>query len=51
MGLDSLFSFPAIKEPESNDWPEEDGLEVDLETIHLQATEVSLTFLLIIPMI
>lgn len=43
-GLDSLFTFPAIKEPESNDWPEEDGLEVDLETIHLLATEVSLTF-------
>lgn len=43
-GLDSLFTFPAIKEPESNDWPEEDGVEVDLETIHLLATEVSLTF-------
>ena len=32
-GLESLFLFPAIKEPEQNDWPEEDGIEVDLESI------------------
>ncbi|MCL3851454.1 hypothetical protein M1P97_09165 [Parabacteroides sp. GYB001] len=44
-GLDSLFLFPAIKEPESNDWPEEDGIEVDLETVHLQAKDITLTFM------
>lgn len=43
-GLESLFLFPAIKEPEQNDWPEEDGIEVDLESIHLQTKEITLSF-------
>ena len=34
-GLESLFLFPAIKEPESNDWPEEDGVEVEIGRAHV----------------
>ena len=26
-GYNGLLAFPAMKEPESNDWPEEDGIE------------------------
>lgn len=44
-GLESLFVFPAIKAPEANDWPEQDGIEVDLDDINLSAKEVTLTFL------
>ena len=29
-GYDGLLAFPALKDPEANDWPEEDGVEVDL---------------------
>ena len=27
-GYSGLLAFPALKEPEANDWPEEDGVEV-----------------------
>lgn len=29
-GYDELLSFPSLKEPDKNDWPEENGIEVDL---------------------
>lgn len=42
--LDELLAFPALKEPAKNNWPEEEGIEVDLETPCLQSKEVSLSF-------
>ena len=29
-GYNDLLAFPAMKEPEKNDWPEEDRIEEDL---------------------
>ena len=29
-GYKDLLKFPAMTEPEKNDWPEEDGVEVEL---------------------
>lgn len=43
--FDELLAFPALKEPAKNNWPEEEGIEVDLETPCLQPKEVSLSFL------
>ncbi|MDR2968300.1 MAG: hypothetical protein LBV32_01695 [Tannerellaceae bacterium] len=39
-----LLTFPAMKEPAKNDWPEEDGVEVDLETPVLQPRNVTIPF-------
>lgn len=44
-GYNGLLAFPALKEPEENDWPEEDGVEVDLSDPKLEAKEVTITFL------
>lgn len=44
-GYDELLTFPALKEPASNDWPDEDGIEVDLSNPVLADKEVSITFL------
>ena len=38
-GYNDLLAFPAMKEPEKNDWPEEDGIEVDLSDPKLQPRE------------
>lgn len=43
-GYNDLLCFPALKEPETNDWPEEDGIEVDLSTPALEAKEVTISF-------
>lgn len=43
-GYNDLLCFPALKEPETNDWPEEDGIEVDLSSPALDAKEVSISF-------
>lgn len=43
-GYDELLSFPAMKEPDKNDWPEEHGIEVDLTEPRLQAREVKVDF-------
>lgn len=43
-GYDDLLCFPALKAPTVNDWPEEDGIEVDLETPVLEAKEVAVSF-------
>lgn len=40
----TLVAFPATKEPEKNDWPEEDGQEFDLTSPSLDSGEVSLEF-------
>ena len=29
-GYNGLLAYPSLREPEANDWPEEDGIEVDL---------------------
>ena len=44
-GYNDLLTFPALKEPEENDWPEEDGVEVDLSDPKLEEKEITLTFL------
>lgn len=44
-GYNGLLAFPAMKEPESNDWPEEDGIEVDLSDPKLKPKEAAVSFL------
>lgn len=44
-GYNDLLTFPALKEPAKNDWPEEDGIEVDLESPILQPKTVSIPFM------
>jgi hypothetical protein len=44
-GYGDLLSFPAMKTPDSNDWPEEDGREADLSAPRLKIKEVSIPFL------
>ena len=43
-GYNDLLAFPALKEPEANDWPEEDGVEVDLSAPVLEAKEIVIPF-------
>ncbi len=43
-GYKDLLTFPALKEPGKNDWPEEDGVEVDLDSPRLQTKTVTLPF-------
>ena len=43
-GYNDLLCFPAMKDPEYNDWPEEDGIEVDLDAPMLEAKEVVISF-------
>ena len=43
-GYKDLLKFPAMTEPEKNDWPEEDGKEFDLTTPTLNTAEVSIEF-------
>lgn len=40
----NLVAFPSMKEPEKNDWPEEDGQEVDLTNPALDTAEISIEF-------
>ena len=40
----NLVAFPAMKEPDKNDWPEEDGQEFDLSCPALDTAEVSIEF-------
>lgn len=44
-GYNGLLAFPSMKEPEHNDWPEEDGIEVDLSNPKLQLREIAISFL------
>lgn len=44
-GYNDLLCFPALKDPDSNNWPEEDGIEVDLSAPTLDAKEVTVSFL------
>jgi hypothetical protein len=44
-GYDGLLAFPALKTPGYNDWPEEDGLEADLDGPRLESKEIAVTFL------
>ena len=43
-GYDDLFAFPALKEPDANDWKERDGLECDLTAPKLEALTVKIDF-------
>lgn len=40
----NLVAFPTMKEPDKNDWPEEDGQEFDLSSPTLDTAEVSIEF-------
>jgi hypothetical protein len=40
----NLLSFPVLKSVDSNDWPEEDGIEPDLSEPRLDTREFSLNF-------
>jgi hypothetical protein len=44
-GYAGLLSFPAIKEPEHNDWPDDDGREADLSAPCLASKEISIPFI------
>lgn len=43
-GYDDILTFPALKDPDKNDWPEEDGIEADLSDPKLDSKEVTLSF-------
>ena len=43
-GYNGLVSFPQLKEPDKNDWAEEDGIEVDLSNPTLDTKEFSVKF-------
>lgn len=43
-GIKELFSFPALKEPAKNDWPEDNGLNVDLTAPVLDGRTLSIGF-------
>lgn len=46
-GYNGLLSFPAMKEPDKNDWPEEHGIEVDLSEPRLQVQEYNIDFAIV----
>ena len=43
-GHNDFLVFPALVQPESNDWSEEDGVEVDLSEPKLDTKEISISF-------
>ena len=43
-GYDGLLPFPELVEPGRNDWPDEDGIEPDLEKPTLKPRELNITF-------
>lgn len=43
-GYNELLTFPAMKQPDQNDWAEQNGVEVDLSQIALSPLEISITF-------
>lgn len=43
-GFNDLATFPPLKTPPSNDWQEEDGIEVDLSAPRLDTREVTMKF-------
>ena len=45
-GYDGLLPFPELVEPDRNDWPDEDGIEPDLEKPTLKPRELNITCLL-----
>jgi len=43
-GYDELVEYPALKDINTNDWPEEDGIEPDLESPVLDAKQFKMEF-------
>ena len=41
-GYDGLLPFPELVEPDRNDWPDEDGIEPDLEKPTLKPRELNI---------
>lgn len=46
-GYNELLTFPAIVEPDKNDWAEENGIEVDLSKLYFQPREITIPFAVI----
>lgn len=46
-GYSDFFTFPALMEPEKNDWAEENGIEVDLSSPIFQPREITVPFAVI----
>ncbi len=46
-GYNELLQFPAINEPDRNDWAEENGVDVDLSSLTFQAREITIPFAVI----
>ena len=44
-GYNSLLAFPPMKEPPTESWPEDDGVDADLDSPALEPREVDITFL------
>ena len=44
-GYSDLLAFPALVDPDKNDWPEADGIEVDLSDPKIQPKEITISFL------
>lgn len=44
-GYKDLLTFPSLVDPDKNDWPEEDGIEVDLSEPRIQEKEITISFL------
>ncbi|WP_195584798.1 hypothetical protein [Parabacteroides goldsteinii] len=44
-GYKDLLTFPALVDPDTNDWPEEDGIEVDLSKPKIQPKDITISFL------
>jgi len=43
-GYNGLVAFPPLKQPDANDWQEEDGTDVDLSATMLDTREFAVTF-------
>ena len=43
-GYSDLLAFPAMRDPDYTDWPEHDGIEVDLSAPRLEEKTVDITF-------
>lgn len=46
-GYNDFLTFPALVEPDKNDWPEENGIEVDLSELTFQPREITVPFAVI----
>jgi len=43
-GFNDVVEYPSIKAPDKNDWPEFDGIEVDLSNVSIEPKKITLKF-------